>query len=251
MVLAQKSEDVIMAHLRLLLVLLLCAAPVMAADLSKIDRTLAKEPKYQSNPQYCLLVFGPEAKTRVWLVLDRDVLYVDRNGNGDLTEPGKQARVATPNQDPASFEDIEILDGKTTHRFGFFLYGWFSLKFGKGGRLEPALDITWKDQQRYGAWGDERSPLVFASRPEDAPIVHIGGPLRMGFEIRSPLERQAKQSYKLSAGVGTPGLGPGTFAHLRYNVIPEGVYPRATLEFPSKAIGGTPVKVEMVLRERC
>src|ERR1700732_1954245 len=76
--------------LHLLLVLLFCAGPGMAADLSKIDRTIAKEPKYQSKPKYCLLVFGPEAKTRVWLVLDGDVLYVDRNGNGDLTEAGER-----------------------------------------------------------------------------------------------------------------------------------------------------------------
>ena len=31
----------------------------------------------------------PEAQTRVWIVQDGDTLYVDRNGNGDLTEPGE------------------------------------------------------------------------------------------------------------------------------------------------------------------
>src|SRR5262249_25537794 len=82
-----------MTVLRLLLVLLFLAVPATAADLSKIDRTIAKEPKYQSKPKYCLLVFGPEAKTNVWLVLDGDVLYVDRNGNGDLTEEGEHVKV--------------------------------------------------------------------------------------------------------------------------------------------------------------
>src|SRR5262249_33364712 len=54
-----------------------------AADLTKVDRSIAKEPTYQTTtPRYCLLVFGPEAKSRVWLVQDGDVLYVDRNGNG-------------------------------------------------------------------------------------------------------------------------------------------------------------------------
>jgi hypothetical protein len=56
-----------MTLVRLLLVLSFCSTPAMAADLSKIDRTLAKEPKYQSKAKYCLLVFGPQAKTRVWL----------------------------------------------------------------------------------------------------------------------------------------------------------------------------------------
>jgi hypothetical protein len=90
-----------MIVLRVLLVLLFCAAPAMAADLSKIDRAIAKEPKYQSKPKYCLLVFGPEAKAKVWLVLDGDVLYVDRNGNGDLTEEGK--RVKVPAFEPSTY----------------------------------------------------------------------------------------------------------------------------------------------------
>src|SRR5438552_9464127 len=42
-----------------------------SADLATVDRALTKEPKYQSAPRYCLLVFGPEAKTRVWLVHHR------------------------------------------------------------------------------------------------------------------------------------------------------------------------------------
>src|SRR6516164_5027781 len=66
------------------------AVTTWRADLTKIDRTIAKEPAYKSKPKYCLLVFGSEAKTRVWLVLDGDALYVDRNGNGDLTEPGEK-----------------------------------------------------------------------------------------------------------------------------------------------------------------
>ena len=70
-----------------------------AAGLTKIDRTIAKEPAYKSKPKYCLLVFGPEAKTRVWLVLDGDTLYVDRNGNGDLTEKGERFVLALDEYD--------------------------------------------------------------------------------------------------------------------------------------------------------
>ena len=56
-------------------------------DLKKIDRTIVKEPVYRSKtPKYCLVVFGPEARVRMWLVTDGDRLYVDRNANGDLTD---------------------------------------------------------------------------------------------------------------------------------------------------------------------
>src|SRR5262245_63785932 len=79
------------------------AGQTWAVDLAKIGRSLRKEPAYESKqPQYCLLVFGPEAKTHVWVVLDGDVLYLDRNGNGDLTDPGERiaAQQVRRNQDP-------------------------------------------------------------------------------------------------------------------------------------------------------
>src|SRR3954453_19457371 len=71
------------------------AAP--AAALAKIDRAIKKEPAYLSkSPKYGLLVFGAKAETRIWIVLDlaaepsdpdgsKNSLYVDRNGDGDLT----------------------------------------------------------------------------------------------------------------------------------------------------------------------
>jgi hypothetical protein len=61
-----------------LMLLAWLVAPSFAVDLTKVDRTIVKEPSYKSKPKYCLLVFGPEAKTRVWLVQDGDTLYVDR-----------------------------------------------------------------------------------------------------------------------------------------------------------------------------
>jgi hypothetical protein len=80
--------------------LVLATAPLSAADLAQVDRTIAREPAYRSKPKYCLLVFGREAQTRVWLVLahnrkDRpaDRVYgLSTSGNGrvllwDLTKP--------------------------------------------------------------------------------------------------------------------------------------------------------------------
>src|SRR5437764_562133 len=69
----------------------LSGGSAMAVELATVDRSVHKEPVYQSKkPRYCLLVFGPQAQTRVWMVLDGDTLYLDRNGDGDLTEPGER-----------------------------------------------------------------------------------------------------------------------------------------------------------------
>ena len=71
--------------------------------------------------------------------------------------------------------------------------------------MEPSLDITGKDGWRFGAWGDEQSALKFAPRPQDAAVVHVGGPLQMGFEVRHPLTKKEDGTYELNAGVGTKG----------------------------------------------
>ena len=68
-----------------------CDNPV----LQNVDRRIQKEPEYiAKRPLYGLLVFGPAAQKRIWMVLDHskpeaelyDLLYVDLNANGDLTE---------------------------------------------------------------------------------------------------------------------------------------------------------------------
>src|SRR5579862_2101927 len=99
-----------------LLVALLLLAPVAnAADLAKIERKIAKEPAYQTKAaKYCLLVFGLDAKTRAWLVQDGDTLYVDRRGNGDLTEDTNRVKIKEQNDSHRRFDAGDItLDGLT------------------------------------------------------------------------------------------------------------------------------------------
>src|SRR3954451_24836546 len=116
------------------------AAP--AADLARIDRTIKKEPVYLSkSPKYGLLVFGPKAETRIWIVLDlaaepsdpdgsKNFLYVDRNGDGDLTGADEKVACTVHKQELfATFSpvpyvsyrvhfdagDVADRDGKTKH----------------------------------------------------------------------------------------------------------------------------------------
>jgi len=233
-------------------------SPASAADLTKIDRIISKEPYYQTkSPKYCLLVFGSDAKYRVWLVLDGDTLYVDRNGNGDLTEPGKSTKPESGNTDPASFKPITIFgpDGKTEEKLDFALYGWFDYRVGKNTtKVSPSISIWWKGRW-FGAWGDETGPCTWGTRAQDAPILQIDGPLQMGFEIpaESAFQRKGDGQFELSVGVGTKGLGKGAFVHLSYanNAIPVNVHPSALLEIPNKIPGGPPIRVQAVIKQRC
>src|SRR5688572_9642256 len=114
---------------------LVAAGPgiAQAADLTQIERTIRKEPAYSTmDTRFCLLVFGPKADYRVWLVLDGDTLFVDRNGNGDLTEKGESTTPESTNTDPCSFQKITLQrpDGKE-EELSFALFGWFDYNAGK------------------------------------------------------------------------------------------------------------------------
>src|SRR5947207_793592 len=65
------------------------SSAVGGVDYAKIDRVLTKQPAYKKAPQYALLLFGKDAKVRAWAVLDGETLYLDRNGDGDLTGEGE------------------------------------------------------------------------------------------------------------------------------------------------------------------
>jgi hypothetical protein len=209
--------------------------PSAAVDLTKIDRTIAKEPAYKSNPKYCLLVFGPEAKTRVWLVRDGDVLYVDRNGNGDLTEKGERhTGVKHPNVMRWHVGDIVEENGKTKHTD-------LSLSMNVGSnsywQRSFSLHLRTADGIRQEV-GHEFGPLRFSDRAQDAPIVHLAGPLT--FFLRTSRNLILKEGGFIAV-IGTAGLGEGTTAYCHTEDF-EKLKMVGEIEFPRQA-SGTPLKV--------
>jgi hypothetical protein len=200
------------AHLLPALAFLVSSSPpVSATDLTKIERTIVKEPAYEGNPKYCLLVFGPEAKTRVWLVKDDNTLFIDRNGNGDWRAG-----------------DIPGPDGKSRYKVAL-------RKYPKG----LTLSIFQDGNLRYVVGDADTDPLVFGDRPSEAPVAHIGGPLAIKLNHYGSLCLQVL--------VGTPGLGKGTFAA---SVLPD-VNPVAQIEFPPQQPGAPPIVTKATLKDRC
>jgi hypothetical protein len=202
-------------------------------DLTQIKRSIVREPVYQSKaPKYFLLVFGAEAKTRIWLVLDGDVLYVDRNGNGDLTEDGKRV---TMNKGGFAVGEIVEADSKTRHT---------DLS------VHPAGESLSVSASIAGVTSQWVRGFRLADRPADACIVHFNGPLtplHNGNEIL----RRGKKDQDLAFVLGTPGLGDRTFAAVDYEDVPSDVFPVADIEFPAKAAGGPPIRSRVVLAKRC
>lgn len=268
--------------MRLALAAVLLTSAAFAADPPKIDRAIGKEPKYAGKPAYCLLVFGPKAEHRVWLVRDGDTLHVDKNGNGDLTDPGEAVAKTKPRKGRedelnAVFDIGDVIVGGKTHKTLTVYAGPLSENANsESGKLPPVKAAIEKDKnaQVYSircevdapgvkgggtngrlsmaaGWLDLNGPLLFADKPADAPVIHLGGPLEISFYGELPKMRVGRGS-EFVLVVGTPGFGPGTFAMLAYeDCIPKDAYPKAEVTFAPKKSGDAPVKELYELKERC
>jgi hypothetical protein len=268
--------------MRFALVAVLLATAAVAADLPKVDRTIGKQPKYAGTPVYCLLAFGPDATHRVWLVRDGDTLYVDKNGNGDLTDAGEAVKKTAPKkgreeEEGKQFEVGEIKLGGRTHKgLTVFAVPLADYAGGEAGKLPPVKAALEKDKKALAAmvrcevevpgvkgggtggrldmaagWLDLNGPLLFADKPADAPVIHFGGPLEVSFFGELPKMRVGRGS-EFVLVVGTPGVGPGTFAMLGYeDCIPKDAYPKAEITFQPQKAGDAPVKELFEIKERC
>ncbi|HEX4143669.1 MAG TPA: redoxin domain-containing protein [Pirellulales bacterium] len=243
-------------------------------DLAKTERPAVKLPELRSGAaQYCLLVFGPEAREKVWLVHDGDRLYVDRNGNGDLTEPGETVSADPQETRPGvySFKAGDLPSATGVHKD--LQVGWYSIEHIKddwpalNARLnrEPGfrgcsirLDADLPGFKGTGIDGRVQclagpiAPeglLEFAPRPEEAPILHFGGPWQIGFydDETWRIGRKAEAVLALS----TPGLGPGTSVLIGYeNVVPKELKPLVEVTWPAVA-GSAPRISHFELANRC
>jgi hypothetical protein len=224
------------------------SAQAEGPDLGKIDRTIAKEPAYKGKPKYCLVVFGPEAKTRVWLVVDGDganaVLYADRDADGDLT--GKDERFPMKYAHREGFQVGTIAPRDGGDRFSLEV----EVKPGRDGKEDSYKLWFWPLKGR-GFLQRTEGILLFADRPKEAPVVHFGGPLTLTIlDWHKPLQpRQLGSDGKnnqLSILVGTPVFGGKheAFAtvHQSFRVLAgDKGFPAVEIEFPGKDSGAKPI----------
>jgi hypothetical protein len=225
-----------------------------SADLDKIDRTIAKEPVYQGKPAYCLLVFGPQAKTRIWLVLDAKAkcLYVDRNGNGDLTENGKRFTPSNHNLDQRVYEVGELVgaDGRTKYlNLRIEHRGTAAEADGIGFAVPASFSLSVEAQGKI-----QRVQLkAFGAKPQTAPVIHIDGPLTFALFDAAPAQvfaRTGKPS-ELTVHIGTWSADRKAFITIPIDSPPANVHPIADVEFPGVKSDAGPLKVKVVLDQRC
>jgi hypothetical protein len=214
-----------------------------ALERIRAEYRLRKEPAYRAPPQYCLVLLGREP-ARLWLVSDGVTLYVDRNGNGDLTEPGEAVPFKAAGF--ASFFAATFPGGRegvrhTNVHIGVRQRDW---EKDQGGHWAVRAEVG----GRYPMYA-----LVhkFARKPEDAPVVHLGGPLRMGLhELESgSLARGGQAELAAHVVCQYPGVEKAFVDVDRWQR--KDVHPVAEVRLPARALGAEPVTLRMPLTRRC
>jgi RNA polymerase sigma factor (sigma-70 family) len=234
-----------------------------------------REPKYQKEPRYALLVFGPKRATRVWMVLDGTTLYVDRNANGDLTEPDERLEPNNPKDGSNKFGG----SGSHTHSdiFEFTVQagatGTSKFRLDRWVRAEnytPKTDFEKKVYAERLALGYENStlwrkegrgqgqtPLIFMPKPADAHVCALDGPLT--FVVKMP-QYQVLQRGEAGCDVafhivvmGRPhrGVERQYYNPLATTEVPEGAYLEVEIEYPAKSPNAPPMRRKYQLKQRC
>lgn len=265
----------------LFVILLLTARATHAAEepselLRSIKLEAPKEPEYQSKPHYALVVFGADASHRSWLVVDgEDVVYFDRNGNQDLTDPEDHVPL-----DVAATQRMKIGGDGQFKGMNVFTIGdveGVNLVFRHWVRnhdfqVTPTTAKHSADafqQRRKHDWEQgtisrltsdgrrSRNGTVLTATPEEAQITQFGGKLQF---IKQRGDKQEllpwpKQTI-FDLNIGTPSRPA---LHCDYKVaatlteweFPRDLHPLATFEFPPATAGEDPIVRIVKLDKRC
>jgi hypothetical protein len=207
----------------------------------------------RTNPQYALLVFGPQGQTRVWIVLEGETIYLDRSGGELPAHRGLYEEYSDGNQ-----IRIQDPDGRTT----CVIKGVHDLFVRDYPERRLMVDVDVEGPLEYQQYAD----LGTSVRPQDAPRAHFHGPLvvepqKIYWKLPAgfALKRGDKAS-DLRVNIGTMDADRGCWVVVRTHtnvqnedkaLFREGVFPVVDIEFPPKTAERVPVKRRFPLNKFC
>jgi len=208
-------------------------------------------------PLYGVFVFGTNTSHPVWAVFDKstakasrfDVLYLDLNADGDLTQPDERF-VTKTRIIPSSAEDTPIV------------FEFPRIKEPGSGREHTDFKVTWRPtrvsanvkwlggKQMNAGYGTELSNYGnFANSPDQAPVYVLGHELPFRFQhwMSASLSRGSENDFKVF--MGNAGEGQGAFCAVDDKFLPPGDYVVATLIYRDQS--GAEKQERFDLKERC
>jgi len=203
-------------------------------DYGQIDRSIAKEPAYISTPRYALFLLDPAGRFRVWAVADKskdakypDILYMDLDGDGDLTEEGERFEGrADPKLAAAGMEmtirvgDIAVPGTKIVHTK--FLVSTSPKEGRKGFWFRMMWDGKTEVSGGYAPVGIDTTE--WAASAAAAPILRPTplGPLSFAIWGSHTCELKIGGDTHISLVAGSLGSGPDTLGALDENFLDLG-----------------------------
>src|SRR5262245_24153238 len=237
-------------------------------DLSAIPRQIKKQPAYQSGqPKFAVLVFGPKAETRIWAVIDGDTLYLDRNGNGDLTEADERFDLEVTHFTKEIRDDAKTL--KLIHLNGpnvgankdndkspilsceprVTWFHLFHLVPTEGSYQENSWTKSSFDVTIFANGCNEFARSEFGDSPEEAAVVSFLGPKTFKHDHGDEPILRRGESNDLTVGIMQQGIHSKTV--IDHNFVPENIHPVVEIECPSRFANRPPVRVRAELTHRC
>lgn len=216
--------------------------PANTNRFSLIDRSIMREPKYEGTPKYCLLVVDRDFHSRVWMVEDGDRLFLDRNGNGDLTDDGGPMPLRTDAVGILGYSADAITTSEGVQHTKFNMCRWKDGEDQNGYGLSLFLSGT---RQVYAGWFG----TFWAEKREYAPVVHLGGvftpePLRAQRILIQPGAR------RFDIGFINSGSQKGAETWLGTESLPADLQPVLKIDWPTKD-GAPSIQTSHPLPQRC
>lgn len=224
------------------------AGQVLPEVLRNVPRVPPKEePDYRTKkPKYLELAFGPKAGFRVWVVLDGNRLFVDRNGNGDLTDDGDPAISPLPEGSRGHLFIVgKLTDGIRKVEHADMVVQ--TLTTGDTGVTAAAVRLKVNGQfvQKAGL-----TDLLLADDPVSARLVHFDSPVLVVRPSPNPGALDANRPTEFRVRVGSPGVWAGSFASRSADDLPKDKNPVAEFAFPTADPKGEPAKLTVKLDSR-
>jgi hypothetical protein len=204
-----------------------------------------------AKPEYCWLVFGPEAKARVLVRLQGNRLqgqkvYIDRGGNDEFTGPEESDFYG---QRYFAVHDLLIAD--PDNQITYTITGM--TRFDDPRPPHLSVNVHVQGLIEYRQYCD----VELASSPDNAKEAHFHGPLTVELSPKAPwtLQRGDKPT-RLRVSIGTMNADKGCWVVVTTQqsndqpAFPRGVHPVVDVEFPAKD-KGPPIKRRYPLDEPC
>lgn len=199
-----------------------------------------------ADPEYCWLVFGPEAKIRVLVRLQGRKVYVNRGGKDELA--GRQG-ADFYGQRYFTVENLLIDDPDKQTTYTITDITRFD---------DPHSPFLWVDVHVRGSLDYRQYGNVYlTASPDNAKEAHFHGPLTVDLSPKAPWTlRRGDKPTKLRVKIGTIDAEKGcwvvvtTLLGKDRPAFPVGVHPVVDVEYPAKD-QGPPIERRYALDEPC